>query len=256
MAVLAVIVAAGVAAGMAWSNAWLRAHNERLEREIERADRFAGESNRQRRLAQEREALADRHLHAAQLRLARQACDVGQFERAQEVLLDDDYGPGPAHRDFAWRYLWRFSRRDVALLGRHDAPVHRVELSPDGRILASGDSAGGIILWDAIEWHQRSAPDRPLRAGGLAGLLARRAAARIGRPIGTVRRPARSSSSLWDVDSGRLVARPAETSRRRDPRAGVHGRRPSARRGLLRCRRVRTIRAWDVASVAGAPRRG
>src|SRR5262249_25411671 len=65
-AVLALIVAGCAAAGMAWSNAWLREHNERLEREIERANRFASESDRQRRLALEREELADRHLHAAQ----------------------------------------------------------------------------------------------------------------------------------------------------------------------------------------------
>ena len=193
------IVAAGAAGGMVWSNAWLRAHNERLRHEIDRADRHAGESDRQRRLALEREALADRHLHAAQLRLARQACDVGQFERAQEILLDDVYGPGPGHRDFAWRYLWRFSRREVALLGRHDAPVRRIDLSPDGRTLASCDAAGGIILWDA---HRVALAGRRLSGhsgrGRVARLLARRAA------CSPRRRRDRTSTGkkeivLWDV---------------------------------------------------------
>jgi serine/threonine protein kinase len=146
LAALAILVAIGGAGEMAWSNAWLRTHNERLRQEMNRADGFSRDSQRQRRLALEREALADRHLHAAQLRLAAQACDVSQFERAQEVLLDDVYGPGPTHRDFAWWYLWHKSRREVALLGRHDAPVRRVDLSPDGRTLASCDQAGGIIL--------------------------------------------------------------------------------------------------------------
>ena len=188
------MVAAGGAGGMVWSNAWLRAHNERLRQEIERADYYAAESDRQRRLAQEREALADRHLHAAQLRLARQACDVGQFERAQEVLLDDVYGPGPRHRDFAWWYLWRLSRREVALLGRHDAPVRRVDLSPDGRTLASCDAAGGIILWDASSGRSRTHPVRAHRPGRMARLLARWAGPRLRPATATPRQPARKKS--------------------------------------------------------------
>jgi hypothetical protein len=142
---------------MAWSNAWLRAHNESLRQEKNRAELHSLESERQQRLALEREALADRHLHAAQLRLDGQAWGAGQFERAQEVLQDDIYGPGPMHRDFAWWYLWRSSRREVALLGHHNAPVRRVDLSPDGRTLASCDAAGGIILWGPNSGRSRTA---------------------------------------------------------------------------------------------------
>jgi hypothetical protein len=110
-----VIVGIGAVGEMAWSNARLRAHNERLRRAIDRADRNAGEAERLQRLAEEHNALTDRHLHATQMRLAGQAFDVGQFERVQEILLDDVYGPGPWHRDFGRRYRWRLSRREVAL---------------------------------------------------------------------------------------------------------------------------------------------
>jgi hypothetical protein len=79
-----------------------------------------------------------------------------EFERAQEILLDDVYKPRPEHRDFAWRYLWRLSRREVAPLGRHDAPVRRIELSPDGRTLASASNDRTVRIWDLARGECRS----------------------------------------------------------------------------------------------------
>jgi WD40 repeat protein len=204
---LAVVFGVGTAGGMVWSNAWLRAHNERLRQEIDRADRHARDAEQQRQLARQGEALADRHLHAAQVRLARQACAVGQFERAQEVLLDDVYGPGPRHRDFAWRYLWRLSRREVALLGRHQAPVRRVDLSPDGRTLASCDAQGGIILWDTPSGRSRATLSGHVGAAEwLAFSPDGRSLASCGEmePIST----GRKEILLWDVAQGRPQARP------------------------------------------------
>ena len=245
LAALAVMVAAGATGEMVWSNAWLRDHNDRLRLEIERTNHYAGESDRQRRLAQERQAMADRHLHAAQMRLARQACDVGQFERVQEILLDDVYGPGPRHRDFAWRYLWRLSRRDVALIGRHDAPVRRVEMSPDGRTLASCDAAGGIILWDADSGCSRA------RLAGHAGSAEWLAFSPDGRILASAghRDPASIGEKeivLWDVADGRLLARqegiPADEIR---VMTFMEGGRLLAVVTRDTCD-VRTIRAWDV----------
>ena len=207
LAALAVMVAAGAAGGMIWSNAWLRAHNERLRREIERANHYAGESDRQRRIALEREALADRHLHAAQLRLARQACDVGQFERVQEILLDDVYGPGPRHRDFAWRYLWRLSRREVALLGRHEAPVRASSCPPTAarwpRAMRRAASSSGTWTRDASGPRSRVTPARrngsPSRPTG--GSSPRPAAA-------TPTSIGEKDFALWDV-AERPAPRPA-----------------------------------------------
>jgi WD40 repeat protein len=207
LAALALIVGISTAGGMAWTNAWLRAHNERLRQAIDRADRHSQEAEQQRRLARQGEALAERHLHAAQVRLARQACDVGQFERAQEVLLDDVYGPGARHRDFAWRYLWRLSRREVALLGRHQAPVRRVDLSPDGRTLASCDAQGGIMLWDTPSGRCRAA------LSGHAGAAEWLAFSPHGQTLASCgeKEPAATGAKellLWDVAQGRLLARP------------------------------------------------
>jgi WD40 repeat protein/serine/threonine protein kinase len=253
LAALAVTVGLGAAGAMAWSNAWLRAHNERLRQEIDRADRHAREAERQRRIALQGEAVADRHLHAAQVRLARQACDVGQFERAQEILLDDVYAPGPRHRDFAWRYLWRLSRREVALLGRHQAPVRRVDLSPDGRTLASCDAQGSIILWDTASCRSRAA------LSGHAGAAEWLAFSPDGCGLASCgeREPTSNGKKeilLWDVAQGRLRARPEgvipdevrvmaflDGGRllavvTRDP----HG--------------TRTVRVWDLTTDAARPR--
>jgi eukaryotic-like serine/threonine-protein kinase len=236
---LVIIVAIGTAGAMVWSNTWLRAHNKRLEQEKDRADRHAGE--------------ADRHLHAAQMRLARQACDVGQFERAQEILLDDVYGPGPRHCDFAWRYLWRLSRREVALLGLHPAPVRRVDLSPDGRTLASCDAAGGIILWDTSSSRSRATLSGHT---GAAEWLAFSPDGRVLASCGEIEPTSTGKKEIliWDVAEGRLRARPEgvipDEVRVMAFLAGgrllaVVSKDPQG---------TRTVRAWDLHSDSAPPR--
>jgi WD40 repeat protein/tRNA A-37 threonylcarbamoyl transferase component Bud32 len=250
---LVAIVGIGTVGGMVWSNAWLRAHNERLRRASDRADRHAGEAERLQRLAEEHDALTERHLHAAQMRLARQAYDVGQFERVQEILLDDVYGPGPRHRDFAWQYLWRLSRREVELLGTHRAPVRRIDLSPDGRTLASCDAAGGIMLWDTSS--SRSSTALSGHAGAaewLAFSPDSRVLASCGKTDATS--TGKKEILIWDVVQGRLRAR-------------LEGAIPDEVRvmaflagGLLlavvtkdQCG-ARTVRVWDLPSDASRPR--
>jgi WD40 repeat protein len=253
LAALGAFVAIAAAGGMVWSNAWLRAHNERLRQQMDRADHHAREAERHQRIAEEHEALADRHLHAARLRLARQAYDLGQFERAQEILLDDAYGPGPGYRDFAWWHLWRLSRREVALLGRHQAPVRRVDLSPDGRTLASCDAGGGLILWDTASGRPRAT------ISGHAGAAEWLAFAPDGRLLASCGRVGTASTSpseivIWDVAEGCLRARPEGI---------VPGEiRVMAFLGGGRLLAVvarnpdgtRTVRVWDLESDAARPR--
>jgi WD40 repeat protein/serine/threonine protein kinase len=252
-AALAVIVTCGAAGGLAWSNSWLQAHNERLKRESDRADRHAEDADRQRQIAVEREELTDRHLHAAQLRLASQACDVGQFERAQEVLLDDVYGPGPRHLDFAWRYLWRVSRREVALLGHHPAPVRRIELSPDGRTLASGDAGGGVLLWDTSSRRCRATLSGHARAAEWLAFS----------PDGTLlascgdTEPVTNGKKellLWDVATGQLRSRP-EGAIANDVRLMAFLDRGRLLAVVTRdAHSIRTIRVWDLASGTAQPK--
>jgi WD40 repeat protein/tRNA A-37 threonylcarbamoyl transferase component Bud32 len=252
LAALAAIVGIGAAGGITWSNAWLGTHNQRLQQEIKRADRHAEEAERQQRLAEKREALADRHLHAAQLRLARQAYDVGQFERVQEVLLDDVYGPGPRHRDFAWRYLWRLSRREVALLGTHQAPVRRVDLSPDGRTLASCDAAGGIILWDTSSSHSRVTLSGQT---GAAWWIVFSPDSRVLASCGEIEPTSIAAKHIliWDVVERRLLARPEGVIREE---VGMMSFLAGGRMVAVVTNEssgTRTVRAWDLASDAARP---
>jgi WD40 repeat protein len=253
LTVLALIVAVGAGGAMVWSNAWLRAHNERLRQEIDRADRHAREAERQRRLGRLGEALADRHLHAAQVRLARQACAAGQFERAQEILLDDVYGPGPRHRDFAWRYLWRLSRREVALLGRHQAPVRRVDLSPDGRTLASCDAQGGIILWDTPSGRSRATLSGH---AGAAEWLAFSSDGCILASCGEVEPTStgRKEIFLWDVAQGRLQARPEGVIPDEVRVMAFLGGGRLLAVVTQDPRGARTVRVWDLATDPARPR--
>ena len=108
---MAAVLLIGLVGASLWSNARLRAINRRLEAEIDRSDRLASEARDQARLS-------ERHATGAQLRLAAQAVDAGQPERAQEILRDipiewrrarprarspgDTSGTGPAAMSSCW----------------------------------------------------------------------------------------------------------------------------------------------------------
>jgi len=130
----------GLAGAGWWSNARLRAINQRLEAEIDRADQNAREARDQARKS-------ERYALGAQLRLAAQALEAAQPERAQEILRDIARNAGnEAPRSFVWRYLWRQARRDVVVLV---GPVPRfggMALSPDGKLLATTDDIAGLQL--------------------------------------------------------------------------------------------------------------
>ena len=81
------LLAVALAAAVFQYTVWLRRHGVALETEVARANRNADLANRHRRLA-------NRHLHAAQLRLASEAIENGQLERAQDILHDQVNEPG------------------------------------------------------------------------------------------------------------------------------------------------------------------
>ncbi|WP_406699978.1 protein kinase [Singulisphaera sp. Ch08] len=155
-------------AGLSWSNARLRIYIDRLQKEVARADRNARAANQQQQFAQERQEFADRHLDNAQIRLAEQALDQGQMERTQEILNDVKAGPdGINPRNFAWHYLQRQATREIVLLRGHDDVVDFMTISPDGRALATVDSAGKMLLWNTESGQLRKSLQgkNPLRSG-------------------------------------------------------------------------------------------
>ena len=191
------LAVAGLIGILVWSNARQRHSLARLVAEKYARDTSADEADRQRRLA-------ERHLHGAQLRLAGQALDDGQFERAQDILHDLEPGPGDVDlRGFAWHALWRRARRDVVPMYGHDRDVHTLAIAPDGRTLVSGDVGGTIRLWDL-------ATGRPL--GSLEGHTGpmRFAFSADGRFLASAASSVvgpRSEVWLWELSTRRVVAR-------------------------------------------------
>jgi WD40 repeat protein/serine/threonine protein kinase len=182
-----------------WSNARLRSINQRLEHEIDRSDRLAHEARDQARLAK-------RHATGAQIRLAAQAIDAAQAERAQEILRDIPMNDGGGdQRSFACRYLWRRARREVVLLVGPTPNFGDVTLSTDGKILATTDPTEGLVLRDAAT----GAPIRRLATG--SDPLGRPAFSTDGSLVAVVQTtggsPAPEGITVWEVESGRRLTR-------------------------------------------------
>jgi eukaryotic-like serine/threonine-protein kinase len=194
----AVVLAVGLAGAALRYTVWLRRHGDALKAEVTRANRNADLANYHRRLA-------NRHLHAAQLRLASAAIENGQLERAQDILHDQVTDPGGDDpRDFAWHVLWERATREIAPLHGHERNVRVMAVSPDGRTLASGDEVGEIRLWDArtgsaisvLKGHSLSITRLVFSAD--SSLLASAA---------DTDSHARSEVFLWEAASGRELAR-------------------------------------------------
>jgi eukaryotic-like serine/threonine-protein kinase len=192
------ILAVALAAAVFRYTVELRRHGAALETEVARANRNADLANRNRRLA-------NRHLHAAQLRLASQAIENGQLERAQDILHDQVKNPGEDDpRDFAWHVIWERATRQIAPLYGHERNVRTLATSPDRRTLASGDEVGMVSLWDlrtgsalrVLKGHTLSISRLVFSADG--GLLASAADADS---------HSHSEVVLWEAATGRELAR-------------------------------------------------
>jgi eukaryotic-like serine/threonine-protein kinase len=197
-AMMAVLLIGLAAAGW-WSNIRLQAINQRLEAEIDRADRNAREARDQARTSA-------RHALGAQLRLAAQALDAAQPERTQEILRDIPLNSGSeAPRSFVWRYLWRQARREVIVLVGPMLRLGGMALSPDGKLLATADETAGLQLWDAVSGERI----RDIDTG--PGRIENPTFSPDGALIATEDRSADHTSpdgfSVWEVASGRWLAR-------------------------------------------------
>jgi WD40 repeat protein len=129
----------------------------------EKAQDAKVDADRQRDEARRQEESARHRLYAAQANLAAEAADRGQTDRLLEILQEQQPRPGQTDfRGFEWYHLWHLCHREkrtITGIGRAAA------VSPDGRLLVSGDKAGPLKRWDlvsgralpALEGHQSEA---------------------------------------------------------------------------------------------------
>ena len=158
------------------------------------------------REAQDHAGTSERHALGAQLRLAAQALDAAQPERAQVILRDIPINAGgEAPRSFAWRHLRRRARRDIVVLFGPSPRFVAMALSPDGKIVATTDDSRGLELWDAATGERIRAADsgegrygKPVFSLDGSLVAARERTADVAAPDGF---------SVWDVASGRRLAR-------------------------------------------------
>ncbi len=109
-----------------------------------RAEHAAQNSQKQeahlRRQAEQEKTSARLNEYVADINLAKQSLDAGNYGRAVQLLSKHGGAPGePDLRGFEWRYLWQISRGDEhAALPEQDGPVQSLAVSPAGDLLAVG----------------------------------------------------------------------------------------------------------------------
>lgn len=103
-----------------------------------------------RRESQEREAELRLQLYARDMSTAWKTWNSGDADLARAFLAQQIPHNGQTDlRDFAWRYLNAWCREPLLAIQGHEAPLLTADVSPDNRLIASGDRGGGLKIWDA-----------------------------------------------------------------------------------------------------------
>ncbi len=153
---------------------------------------------------------ARRNLYVADINLAQHALQDGKIERALEVLEAQRPEPGqPDMRGFEWRFLRQFCHGDESLsLQARNTGVRGIALSPDGALLASGESAppASVRIWDVAKRRELGIS---LRVGDSYGRSV--AYSRDGKLLAAS--DASGSVKLWDTTTWQeRVAFPRESN--------------------------------------------
>jgi WD40 repeat protein len=165
-----------------------------------RAERYAREEVRQRRLAEVREKTARRYLYAVQMNLAQQAWENGNVARALELLEAQRPGASEDLRGWEWRWLWRLCHGHAlaTLPGSSKAWIDSIAVSPDGKTLAVACYSGRIDLFDLATRRRMGA------LAGPPGEVYAVAFSPQGRLVASAGRDGRVR--LWDLAARRSVA--------------------------------------------------
>lgn len=111
---------------------------------------------RLRHALEEREAAARLNLYAADMNLAQQALDAGNYGRAEALLAG--YAPLPGRTDIRaveWFHFWQRLRGDsLAVLQGHQEVVSSLVLSGDGNRLFSASFDATVREWSMESWRE------------------------------------------------------------------------------------------------------
>ena len=175
--------------------------SQRVEAEQHReAEAARAEEARQRGIASGQEMLARRRFYAAQMNLANQAWEGGQFARTVDLLETQQPHAGESDlRGFEWYYLWGLSHgRLLHTFRAHTDSVLGVALSPDGTMAASASDDGAIWLWNIATGNRRLLPMPDTTADICAVVFSP-----DGRTLASGGQD--DLVRLWDTASGQLV---------------------------------------------------
>jgi WD40 repeat protein len=98
--------------------------------------------------AQHREAEARQYAYTADMQLASDAWETGMLTECRDRLKRHiPQGDGSDPRGIEWNFMWSRLNNSSQLLAQQPTAVWSMALSPDQRILATGDRSGMIRLW-------------------------------------------------------------------------------------------------------------
>jgi WD40 repeat protein len=104
---------------------------------------------KQRNRAIQQEQTNRRQLYAAQMNLAQQAWETGNYGRTRELV--EAWQPKHGEEDlrgFEWYYLWKLYHQNVLFTLRHNDEVRDLAFSPDGKSIATASADNTAKLWD------------------------------------------------------------------------------------------------------------
>jgi eukaryotic-like serine/threonine-protein kinase len=95
-----------------------------------------------------RERALRRELLTNDLTTARQAAITGNLEEVHRLLDRDPPTEDAGGHEFVWHYLRALCPQPIRTLIGHESDLLTADISPDDRLIASGDRGGEIKIWD------------------------------------------------------------------------------------------------------------